>query len=537
MHDNHQSQGDQSNGDDQLQAVNHEHKRTGRDRAENTPDRHTQSGHRHAEHDRHRNIKHPTLAARGLQEDGQACEHQSRKQLVGRTKERPNAHVTGQAQEVAQHEREDRGKNRVREKLLNAILFNAFRRREEFLQAHAADTSHGVHTRQGQSGHTHRHDASAHISGQTENFRQERGDGIREQLEGGAGGQHAVSGGSTHNDQGHHAQNRFHAHGAVTNETHVFFIGNHLGRRAGRHKAVETGNSAAGNRHKEHREEIQPLDFKADKSGHVDFGVFDKHADHATQNHADQKEHTQVVARLLQKPHRHHGCAEEVGKNHIAPGDRISVNRVGNTDPEHQNHQNDADNQLFGAGGLSVLEVQTESDSHEHVEDGNRSGCSVRHDFRALGGKAVKGIGHDVAEGGDHQQGKEPAEKQEQLTTGAADVLFNHHAHGLAAVFDGSVKGGEVLNRTEEDAAEDHPKGGGEPTKHGRDNRAGDGACARDGGKLVRENGPLARGHVIVAVIFQLCRRLSVGVNAPGVFEPPCIEAVTDKQRHDCTSH
>ena len=240
---------------------------------------------------------------------------------------------------------------------------------------------------------------------------------------------------------------------------------------------------------------------------------------------------------MLQKPHRHHGCAEEVGKNHIAPGDRISVNRVGNTDPEHQNHQNDADNQLFGAGGLSVLEVQTESDSHEHVENRNRSGSGVRHDFCALGGKAVKGIGHDVAEGGNHQQGKEPAEKQEQLTTGAADILFNHHAHGLAAVFDGSIKGGEVLNRAEEEAAEDHPQGGRKPTKHGRDNRTSDGACARDGGKLVRENGPLARGHVIVAVIFHLCRRLSVGVNTPGVFEPPSIEAVTDKQRHDCTSH
>ena len=300
---------------------------------------------------------------------------------------------------------------------------------------------------------------------------------------------------------------------------------------------METGDSAAGDRHKKHREEVQAFDFKAHKSRHVEFRVLNKHTDHATQNHADQKEHAQVVARLLQKPHRHHSGAEEVGEDHVAPGDRVGVNRIGDADPKHQKHEDDADDELFGAGGLSVLEIQTEGDRHKHVENGDGGGCRVRHDLSALRSETIEGIGHDVAEGGNHKQREEPAEKQEQLTTGAADVLFNHHAHRLAAVFHGGIQGGEVLNGAKENAAENHPKRGGKPAEHRGDDRAGDGARARDGCELVGENGPLACGHVVVAVVFQLGRRLSVGVHAPSVFKPPGIKPVTDKQRHDRTSH
>lgn len=537
MHHHHESQSDESDGDDQLQAVNHEDERAVGDRAENTPHGHAERGHRHAEHDRHRDIEHPTLAAGRLKEHSQTCEHQSREQLVGRAKERPNAHVTSQAQEVTQNQRQGRRKHRVRKELLYAVLLHAFGRREEFLQAHAADTRHRVNTGQSQGRHAHRHDAGAHVGGQTKDFSQERGDGVGEQLERSAGRQHTVGSRRADDDQSDHAQHRFHTHGAVTHKTHVFFIGNHLGRGARGNKAVEARDSTAGNRHKKHREEIQALDFETDKGRHIDFRVFDEHTDHAAQNHADQQEHAEVVARLLQKPHRHHSGAEEVGKDHIAPGDRIGIDRIGDTDPKHENHEDDADHELFGTRRFAVFKVKTESDSHEHIQDGNRGRGRIRHDFSALGCEAIESIGHDVAEGRNHQQSEKPAEKQEQLTTGAADVLFNHHAHGLAAVFNGCVEGGKVLDCAEEDAAEDHPKRGGEPAEHRGDDRTGHGTCARDGRKLVGKDGPFTRGNVVITVIFQLRRRLGIGVDSPSVFKPACVKAVTHKERHDCASH
>ena len=192
---------------------------------------------------------------------------------------------------------------------------------------------------------------------------------------------------------------------------------------------METRDRAAGNRHEKHREEVQALYFKADKSGHVQFGVLHKHTDHAAQNHADQQEHAQVVAGLLQKPHRHDGCAEEVGEDHIAPGHRVSVNRIGNADPEHENHEHNAHDELFTARGFSVFQIQAESHGDKHVENRNRGSGRVGHNFCALSRKAIEGVGHNVAESRDHQEGEKPAEEQKELTAGATDVLLNHHAH------------------------------------------------------------------------------------------------------------
>ena len=150
--------------------------------------------------------------------------------------------------------------------------------------------------------------------------------------------------------------------------------------------------------------------------------------------------------------------------------------------------------------------------------------------------KAVKRAGHHVTEGSDHEQREEPAEKQEHLATGATDVLFDHHAHGLATVFNGSVKSREVLDCAKEDTTEDHPQESGQPTEHGSDDRTGDGACARDGRKLVREDRPLGSGRVVSAVIHQLSRRFSLGINAPSVLKPFCVSAITEEKRNNGNS-
>ena len=78
-----------------------------------------------------------------------------------------------------------------------------------------------------------------------------------------------------------------------------------------------------------------------------------------------------------------------------------------------------------------------------------------------------------------------------------------------------------------------NPQESGQPTEHRCDDRTRDGTGARDGRKLVRENGPLGSGRVVTTVIHQLSRGFSFGVDAPSVFKPFSIATVTEEQCND----
>ena len=121
---------------------------------------------------------------------------------------------------------------------------------------------------------------------------------------------------------------------------------------------------------------------------------------------------------------------------------------------------------------------------------------------------------------------EQPAEQQEQLAAELADVLFDQHAHGLAVVLDGSIQRAEVGHSAEEDAAEQHPQQHRQPAERGGLDRAGDRACARDGGKLMAEDGPAVGGDKVLAVVILDGGRLRLGVDAPGLGEPAAIECV-----------
>ena len=101
---------------------------------------------------------------------------------------------------------------------------------------------------------------------------------------------------------------------------------------------MEAGNGTTSDRHKEHREEVHALDVPTDESRHIDRGVLHEHANNAAQNHAQEQEHAQIVTRLLQEPHRHHGSGKEVGEHDIAPRDVVSVHRIFDTEPKHDDH-------------------------------------------------------------------------------------------------------------------------------------------------------------------------------------------------------
>ena len=86
---------------------------------------------------------------------------------------------------------------------------------EQLLEAHAADTGHGIQTGQSQCGNAHGHKDGSGISGDTEHLK-ETGDAAAEDLEGSTGGGGAVSSGSsTGNAESQNSQQALEDHGAI----------------------------------------------------------------------------------------------------------------------------------------------------------------------------------------------------------------------------------------------------------------------------------------------------------------------------------
>ena len=323
----------------------------------------------------------------------------------------------------------------------------------------------------------------------------------------------------------------------VADGTHVGFVRDHLRARAARNEAVEARDGAAGDRHEEDREERLVLDFKAHEGREFDRRIDDDDADHAGGDHADQKKHRQIVARVLEEPHRHHGRGEEVGEDDVAPGHAVEIDRVGDAEPDHDDHEDDAHSELHARGRTHVLEVESEENGARHVDERNGACGGVREDLGAVLREAVEGVRDHVAEGGDHKEGKEPAEKEEETTAEGADVVFNQHADRAAVVLDRGVEGREVLHGAEEDAAHDHPEKSREPSEHRGDDRARHRARARNRSELVRKNRPAVLRREVVAVVETLCRCERCGVDAPGLFQPATVEAVAEEEDHHGSHH
>ncbi len=110
---------------------------------------------------------------------------------------------------------------------------------------------------------------------------------------------------------------------------------------------------------------------------------------------------------------------------------------------------------------------------------------------------SVEGTGDHVCESSDNDAAEQPAEQQEQLAAGLADVLLDQHAHGLAVILDGSVQSAEVGDSTEEDAADQDPQQDGQPAESGSLDGTGDRACTCNGAELVCKHGPAIGGNVV----------------------------------------
>ena len=307
---------------------------------------------------------------------------------------------------------------------------------------------------------------------------------------------------------------------------------------------MEAGHRAAGDGDEqdgEHRAEA--LIVEAREDGEVHRRVRDEKADDRTRDHADEHEGGHIVARLLQKPHRENGGEEDVDKRDVAPGRLAEDQREVHADGEGSDDAEDAEHGLLPAREVHLLLHKAEDDGEHHEHDGHHTGSAVG--LRGVGelrhavdhGVGIEGARDHVGKRRDDDQTEQPAKQQKQLAAELADVLFNEHAHGLAVVFDGGIQCAEVRHSAEEDAADEHPQQHRQPAEHGGLDRTGNRARARDGGKLVAEDGPAVCGDKVLAVVILDGRRLRFGVDAPGLGEPAAIECVSGDENDRRDQH
>ena len=446
----------QAQGHHQLETFHHGEENASHGFLVDAVDGQAQGTHGHQEHEGHGDVEHPALPAGDFQEYGQGNQYQSTQQLVGSTEQRPDVHVTAQAQQVAGNQGNDSGNVGVAQEFSSSTLFFPFFRSQDFLEHHPADTGHRIDGGHGQSRYAHGHDAGAVIFGNTKHG-EVAADGTAEDGERSGFGQLAVHSYGAGDNQGNHTQGGFNQHGAVTYGQHVFFVRNGLGGSTGRNQRMEPGYSPTGDGDEQDGEHGLAGYFEGSEGRHIDGRISDDDAQHAGQDHPQQQEYRQIVTRLDQQPHGHDGSSEAVSVGHIQPGGTGSIHGVSDSQADHGNHADDAQDQFFGTGDVEPAGHDPEYHSHSDVDHGDGSGRSVGpHHFTGLG-EAVEGAGHDIRESGDDQQGEQPAEHQEHLAAGTAYILFDQGTHALAVVLHGSIQGSEILDGTEEYAADQNP--------------------------------------------------------------------------------
>ena len=543
VEDDVQAQNDQQDSQDQLQAVGDEHSAPGGltsrnahrsgcadglDHRDQTLD---QRGEGDAQHDDQRGEEHLVVAAGDLQEDAQGGQNQSAQQLVGGTEQRPDVGVADLGQDEAEHQRDEGGEVDVAEQLAPALCMLHVIDAEQLLEAHAADTCNGIQAGQSQSRNAHGHEDGSSVGGDAEHLK-ETGNAAAEDLERGACSGGAVrSGSSACNTQGQNSQQAFEDHGTIADFQHILFVLHGLGRSAGRDQAVETGNGTAGHGDEQDGEHgAQLLIGETGENGQVHGGVCDQQADHSTYDHGHEHEGGHVVTGLLQQPHGQDGCKEDVDEGDVAPCSLAQDDGKVCTDHERQNDEDDADDALLPAGEVELLLDQAEDDGEHHEHDGDHAGSTVGLcglDQSTVGAKGIEGTGDHVSKRCDDDAAEQPAEQQEQLAAGLADVLLNQHTHGLAVVLDGSIQRAEVGHSTKEDATDQDPQQNGQPAECGSLDGTGDRAGTCDGAELMGKNGPAVGGDVVAAVLVDDCGGLSLGVDAPLVCQPASIEGVS----------
>ena len=284
---------------------------------------------------------------------------------------------------------------------------------EQFAEHEAAQARRGVQTGKGEDGDGQRQkrpDRAVYRRGfVSEHRRDTGGERYRRRAKAAAGVRRKDH---AHGDQGYHAERGFNQHSAVTNGFRVCLFGKLFGGSTRRHKGVEAGTRATGNRDKEGGEERPDPGFPAGKGGNFKRRVSGNGGDHNTdyrQNHHAVEQVTgQIVAGLEQNPDR------RKGGNCDIDADQHDPRHTGHGKPDVQaeyQHQADADNprqrrgqnrQAHAGCGVTVNDRQHDKQDGDHsrgfvaVRIAGNGECNVR----AGRGECP---GDDVDKGRNHQ--------------------------------------------------------------------------------------------------------------------------------------
>ena len=412
---------------------------------------------------------------------------------------------------------------------------------EQLLEAHAANTGHGIQTGQCQCGNAHGHEHGSSVGGHTEHLK-ETGNAAAEDLERSTGSRGTIgSCGSTGNAQSQNSQQAFKDHGTVADLQHILLVLNGLGGSTGGNKAVEAGNCTAGHGDKQDGEHgAQLFVGKAGEHRQIHGGVCHQQANHSTHNHGHEHKGGHVVTGLLEQPHGQHGSKEDVHKGDVAPSGLAQDQGQVCADNKGQHDEHDADNAFFPAGEVELFLQQAKDNGKHHEHDGHHAGSAVglgSLNHCAVCAEGIEGAGNHVRKSGNHDAAEQPAEQQEQLAAGLADVLFDQHTHALAVVLNGSIQGTKVGDSAEEDAAQQHPQQHRQPAESCGLNGTGNRACTGNGTELVGKHRPAIGGHIVPAILVDDSRSLGCGVDAPFVSQPAAVKHISAKQAHRCDQY
>ena len=315
---------------------------------------------------------------------------------------------------------------------------------------------------------------------------------------------------------------------------------------------MEAGKRAAGNGHEQQREHIARGSGKAGEGGgrHLSLAVRTEHhdAEHGADDHGEHHDGGQVVARGLQHLDGHRAHDEQVHGHHGKPTVLVEI------DGEVHAHGKGEQNGDHGHRELArTLEVPlAASPAKEHGAEGEQDGDGARsargiglggavHAHAHAGGNHViglhsKGAGNHIDERGDDNDAEQPAEQQEQATTGLADVLLDELGQRLAVVLHARIERAEVMHGPEEDAAHEHPQHHGQPAKgHGHDgarHRAG----TADRAELVRKHRERGGRGEVLAVLHAARWGDRIAFDTPCIGQPPSVEEVRADE-HDGSHH
>ena len=330
----------------------------------------SQRRHGNYKHKDHRHIKHPALSPGDPQEYRQRDEHQCRKQLIRRPKQRPDVHVPRAAEEIAEKERKQRrhmfieDKRRKRRRLFPRIG------KEQFLQGHTADARDRINGGHGQRRNAHGHNADRHVGGQAEHDKEVPDptgeEGKRRPLRHDTACRRRAD-----DDEGNDAQKGFDEHGTVPHAEHILLTGDGLGRSSGGNEAVKARHGAAGDGDKEDGEKRLPLDLKAHKSWKMNGRIGDEHPGDAAEDHAQEEKRAEIIPRLHHNPHGKDGGNEAIAEGHVAPLGRVQVDGPSDPHREHEKDEGEAHDKFSRFRRTAILHKEAEENGPGDVEHRN----------------------------------------------------------------------------------------------------------------------------------------------------------------------